>query len=143
MKSPFLDTLRQRVLVYDGAMGTQLQARELSAADFGGKEGCNDYLSLTRPDVVEAVHQAYFEAGADVLIHRTAQDSREDKAQVLGPREAMKLAGRQVPLQASVTLDPSGRMLLGTDIRGALATLEAMNVEIIGLNCSTGPDLMR
>src|SRR5262249_6982782 len=64
-------------------------------------------------------------------------------AQILGSRIAMQRAGREVPLQCSVTLDPSGRMLLGTDIRGALATLEAMRVDIIGLNCSTGPDLMR
>jgi 5-methyltetrahydrofolate--homocysteine methyltransferase len=220
-------------------MGTQLQARELGPADFGGArwEGCNDYLSITRPDVVEDVHAAYFEAGADivetnsfqasrvrfeewglgertleinrvgaeiarrvadrfekadgrprfvagsmgpsgmlpssedpdlgklrledlipafavqaegliaggadVLILETCQDILEMKAQILACREAMERTGRRVPIQASVTLDPSGRMLLGTDIRGALATLEAMRVDIIGLNCSTGPDLMR
>ncbi len=239
MTSRLLDTLRERVLFYDGAMGTQIQARALSAEDFGGKrwEGCNDYLSLTRPDVVEAIHAAYFEAGADavetnsfqasrirleewglaqhtleinraaaeiarraadrfeaadgrprfvagsigpsgllpssedpdlgrlrledlvpvfseqarglieggadVLILETCQDMIEMKAQILGAREAFAKSGRRVPLQCSVTLDPSGRMLLGTDVRAALATLEAMNVEIIGVNCSTGPDLMR
>src|SRR5947207_8435467 len=69
MTSRFLEALRERVLFFDGGMGTQLQARELSADDFGGKrwEGCNDYLSLTRPDVVEGVHAAYFEAGADCV----------------------------------------------------------------------------
>jgi 5-methyltetrahydrofolate--homocysteine methyltransferase len=239
MKSRLLETLADRVLFYDGGMGTQIQARELTAEDFGGKrfEGCNDYLSLTRPDVVEAIHAAYFEAGADgietnsfqasrlrleewglgertlevnraaasiarraadrferadgrprfvvgsigpsgmlpssedpdlgrrtlddllpifaeqaqglleggadVLILETCQDILEMKAQVLGAREAIARTGRVVPIQCSVTLDPSGRMLLGTDIRGALATLEAMRVDIIGLNCSTGPDLMR
>jgi 5-methyltetrahydrofolate--homocysteine methyltransferase len=227
------------VLFFDGGMGTQLQARELSPDDFGGKrwEGCNDYLSLTRPDVVEAVHAAYFEAGADcvetnsfqasrvrleewglgektleinragaalarraadrfeqadgrprfvagsigpsgmlpssedpdlgklrledlvpafavqaegllaggadVLILETCQDMLEMKAQMLAAREAFERVGRRVPIQCSVTLDPSGRMLLGTDIRGALATLEAMGADVIGLNCSTGPDLMR
>jgi len=236
--SLFLETLRQHVLIYDGAMGTQIQESGLSAADFGGArlEGCNDYLSLTRPDVIEAIHAAYFEAGADVvetnsfqasrvrleewglgektfeinraaaaiarrvadrysaagrprfvagsigpsgllpssedpdlgrmslddlvpgyveqagglivggadvLILETCQDMLEMKAQILGAREAMRHHGRQVPLQCSVTLDPNGRMLLGTDIAGALATLEAMRVEVIGLNCSTGPDLMR
>jgi len=236
MKSLLLDTLRERVLIYDGAMGTQLQAANLTAADFGGKEGCNDFLSVTRPDVVEAVHAAYFDAGADVvetnsfqasrvrfeewgladrtleinraaasiarrvadryaadgrprfvagsmgpsgllpssedpdlgqkslddlvpafeeqarglieggadvLILETCQDMVEMKAQILGARRAMEAVGRRVPIQSSVTLDPSGRMLLGTDVRGALATLEAMRVEIVGLNCSTGPDLMR
>jgi 5-methyltetrahydrofolate--homocysteine methyltransferase len=239
MTSRLLETLADRVLFYDGAMGTQLQAAHLTAEDFGGKrfEGCNDALSLTRPDVVEGVHAAYFEAGADavetnsfqasrlrleewglaertlemnraaaaiarrvadrfeaadrrprfvagsigpsgmlpssedpdlgrkslddlrpvfaeqaqglieggadVLILETCQDILEMKAQVLGARDAIERTGRWVPIQCSVTLDPSGRMLLGTDIRGALATLEAMRVDIIGLNCSTGPDLMR
>jgi 5-methyltetrahydrofolate--homocysteine methyltransferase len=237
--SRFLEQLRDRVLFFDGAMGTQLQARELGPDDFGGKrwEGCIDHLSLTRPDVVEAVHSAYFEAGADVvetnsfqasrtrleewglgertvelnraaaaiarraadrferadgrprfvagsmgpsgflpssedpdlgrlsladlvpafrdqaqglleggadlLILETCQDMLEMKAQVLASREAMALTGRRVPLQGSITLDPTGRMLLGTDYRGALATLEALAVDVIGLNCSTGPDLMR
>ncbi len=237
MTSRLLDTLRQRVLFFDGGMGTQIQDRNLTPEDFGGKDGCNDYLSLTRPDVVEAIHAAYFEAGADivetnsfqacqlrleewgigektlelnraaaeiarrvadrfeqqdgrprfvagsmgpsgylpssedpdlgkmrleelvpafevqarglieggadVLILETCQDILEMKAQMLAAREAMARVGRIVPIQCSVTLDPTGRMLLGTDIRGALATLEAMNADIIGLNCSTGPDLMR
>src|SRR5438093_5138621 len=76
MKTRFLDTLRERVLFYDGAMGTQLQARSLTKEDFGGWEGCNDYLSLTRPDVVEAVHTAYFEAGADCVETNSFQASR-------------------------------------------------------------------
>jgi len=236
--SSYLEQLRQRVLFFDGAMGTQVQARELVAEDFGGQrwEGCIDYLSVTRPDVVEAIHTAYFEAGADVvetnsfqasrtrleewglgertveinraaaaaarrvadraaadgrprfvagsmgpsgllpssedpdlgrlsqadlvpsfrdqaqgllaggadlLILETCQDILEMKAQILAAREAMAITGRPVPIQASITLDPTGRMLLGTDYRGALATLEAMQVDVIGLNCSTGPDLMR
>ncbi len=237
--SRYLELLRDRVVFFDGGMGTQVQARELTAADYGGKrwEGCIDYLSLTRPDVVESIHQAYFDAGADVietnsfqasrtrleewglgertvelnraaaaagrrvadrvqaedgrprfvagsmgpsgflpssedpdlgrlsllelqssfrdqaqglleggadlLILETCQDMLEMKAQVLAAREAMALSGRRVPLQCSITLDPTGRMLLGTDYRGALATLEALHVDVIGLNCSTGPDLMR
>src|SRR5881409_1264211 len=76
MKTRFLDTLRERVLFYDGAMGTQLQAKSLTKEDFGGKEGCNDYLSLTRPDVVEAIHAAYFEAGADCVETNSFQASR-------------------------------------------------------------------
>ncbi|TMQ70122.1 MAG: methionine synthase, partial [Candidatus Eisenbacteria bacterium] len=220
-------------------MGTQIQAAQLTVEDFGGKrwEGCNDYLSLTRPGVIEAIHAAYFDAGADVvetnsfqasrvrlsewgladhtvemnraaaaiargvadryaakdgrprfvagsigpsgmlpssedpdlgrlalpdlvptfeeqarglieggadvLILETCQDMLEMKAQIIGARAAMERLGRSVPIQCSVTLDPNGRMLLGTDIAGALATLEAMRVDLIGLNCSTGPDLMR
>ncbi len=63
------DVLRERVLVLDGGMGTQIQARNLSAADFGGPEleGCNENLVLTRPDVIRDIHAAYFEAGADMV----------------------------------------------------------------------------
>jgi 5-methyltetrahydrofolate--homocysteine methyltransferase len=63
------ELLRQRVLVIDGAMGTQIQARDLKAADFGGPalEGCNENLVLTRPDVIREIHAAYFEAGADIV----------------------------------------------------------------------------
>jgi 5-methyltetrahydrofolate--homocysteine methyltransferase len=63
------EILEQRVLVLDGAMGTMLQQRELTAEDFGGAtlEGCNENLVRTRPDVVLGIHRAYFEAGADVV----------------------------------------------------------------------------
>ena len=61
--------IRERILIIDGAMGTQIQARGLSAEDFGGRdfEGCNEYLSLTRPDVILQIHQEYLEAGADIV----------------------------------------------------------------------------
>src|SRR5204863_2340591 len=81
--------------------------------------------------------QGLLEGGADVLILETCQDILEMKAQILAAREAMERTGRKLPIQASITLDPTGRMLLGTDFRGALATLEAMHVDVIGLNCST------
>src|SRR5262245_49221706 len=89
MDSLFLDTLRSRVLVYDGGMGTQILARELGPDDFGGKrwEGCNDYLSVTRPDVIEAIHCAYFEAGADAVETNSFQASRVRLEEWdLGPR---------------------------------------------------------
>jgi 5-methyltetrahydrofolate--homocysteine methyltransferase len=62
-----LDTLAQRVVVGDGAMGTQLQAADLTLDDFRGLEGCNEILNETRPDVLETIHRAYFEAGADAV----------------------------------------------------------------------------
>src|SRR6516165_8113407 len=63
------DILEQRVLVLDGAMGTMLQQRHLTAADFGGPalEGCNESLTRTRPDVVLGIHRAYLTAGSDVI----------------------------------------------------------------------------
>ncbi len=63
------ELLRERILVLDGAMGTMLQQRNLSAADFGGPhlEGCNEHLVVSRPDVVLAIHRQYLEAGSDVI----------------------------------------------------------------------------
>ena len=63
------DALARRILVLDGAMGTMLQARNLTAADFGGPayEGCNEHLVKTRPDVIESIHKAYLTAGSDII----------------------------------------------------------------------------
>src|SRR6476659_833349 len=84
------------------------------------------------------------DGGADLLIIETAQDILEVKAAVFGVREAFKLTGRSTPIQTSISLLPNGgKMLLGTDISSALATLEALKVDVIGLNCSTGPEDMR
>src|SRR5246127_4369276 len=62
-----LETLSQRVVVGDGAMGPQLQAADLTLDDFRGLEGCNEILNETRPDVIEQIHRNYFEAGADAV----------------------------------------------------------------------------
>ena len=85
------------------------------------------------------------EGGVDLIVIETAQDILEVKAAVFGAREAFKLDRPQVPpIQTSVSLLPNGgKMLLGTDISAALATLEALEVDVIGLNCSTGPEDMR
>jgi len=77
-RPPYLEALDQRVLVFDGAMGTSVQRYELTAADFGGEtlEGCNDYLVITRPDVIEEIHASFMEAGADVLETDTFRSNR-------------------------------------------------------------------
>ncbi len=62
-----LETLSKRVLVGDGAMGTQLQAADLTLDDFQQLEGCNEILNETRPDVLEMIHRAYYEAGSDAV----------------------------------------------------------------------------
>ena len=237
-RSGYLDALRDRVLVYDGAMGTNIQRYHLTPEDFGGKalEGCNDHLVLTRPDVIQAIHESFLavgcdvvetctfqstphrlrewgieekthelnvqaarlaraacdkfatserprfvagsigptgmlpsssdpvlsqitfgaleetyyaqakalvEGGVDVLLVETAQDILEVKAAIAGFERLFRELGYRVPIQAQVTLDTSGRMLLGTDVASALVTLEAMGVDVIGLNCSTGPEHMR
>src|SRR3954467_1198226 len=88
--------------------------------------------------------QGLVEGGADLLIIETAQDILEVKAAIFGAREAFKQTGRSVPIQASVSLLPNGgKMLLGTDIASVLTTLTALDVQAIGLNCSTGPEDMR
>lgn len=84
------------------------------------------------------------EGGADLIIVETAQDILEVKAAVFGAREAFAATGRRLPIQTSVSLLPQGgKMLLGTDIRAVLTTLAALDVDVIGLNCSTGPEDMR
>jgi 5-methyltetrahydrofolate--homocysteine methyltransferase len=84
------------------------------------------------------------DGGADLIIIETAQDILEVKAAVFGAREAFKSTGRTLPIHTSVSLLPNGgKMLLGTDISAVLTTLEALKVDVIGLNCSTGPEDMR
>src|ERR1039457_6009348 len=82
--------------------------------------------------------------GADLLIIETAQDILEVKAAIFGARAAFASTGRTLPIHTSVSLLPNGgKMLLGTDISAVLCTLEALRVDVIGLNCSTGPQGMR
>jgi 5-methyltetrahydrofolate--homocysteine methyltransferase len=244
----YLDALERRVLVYDGAMGTSLQALNLSAADFGGEQfaGCNDYLVISLPLAVEQVHRSFLEVGVDVietdtfranritlkeyglqdriveinraaaqlarrladeyskrpivdgpeagqtkerfvagsigptgklpsandpdlsdvtfddlaavfreqaiglieggvdlLLIETSQDILEVRAAIAGCEKAFEESQVFLPIQAQVTLDTTGRMLLGTDINAALAILEGLAVDVIGINCSTGPEHMR
>jgi 5-methyltetrahydrofolate--homocysteine methyltransferase len=229
MKS-FLETVRERVVIYDGAMGTQIQERHPSLDDFWGKENCSEVLVLSRPDIIKDIHAAYFKAGADVvetntfggsrivlgefdladkvheinkraaelarevardfsgngkprfvagsigpgtklpslgqigyddmfqayveqslglidggvdiLLIETCQDILQTKIAVAAAFEAMKQAGKRVPVQAQVTLQESGTMLLGTEIGAAETALEPFDCEIVGLNCATGPKEM-
>ncbi len=84
------------------------------------------------------------DGGADLIIIETAQDILEVKAAIFGARAAFKSIGKTLPIHTSVSLLPNGgKMLLGTDISAVLCTLEALKVDVIGLNCSTGPQDMR
>ncbi|MDF2937779.1 MAG: methionine synthase [Paenibacillaceae bacterium] len=69
MKPTLEEQLKKKIMILDGAMGTMIQQEDLTAADFGGEdlEGCNEYLCVTRPDVISKIHDAYFEAGADII----------------------------------------------------------------------------
>jgi len=88
--------------------------------------------------------QGLLAGGVDLIIIETVQDILEAKAAIFGARAAFAAAGRSVPIQVSVSLLPNGgKMLLGTDVSAMLTTLEALKVDALGLNCSTGPEDMR
>jgi len=240
----YLDALEQKVIVFDGAMGTSLQVQDLTAEHFGGEQynGCNDFLVISYPEAVEKVHRSFLEVGVDaietntfrsnritmaeyglqdrvieinetaarlarrladeysqvanrksqiqnrfvagsigpsgklpsandpqlsdvtfddlaevfreqavglirggvdLLLIETSQDILEVKAAIRGIHKAFDETQIYLPIQAQVTLDTTGRMLLGTDVNAALAILEGMGIDVIGLNCSTGPEHMR
>ncbi len=87
---------------------------------------------------------ALVSGGVDLIMIETVQDILEAKAAIFGARAAFEQTGRAVPIQVSVSLLPNGgKMLLGTDISAMLTTLEALRVDVLGLNCSTGPEDMR
>ncbi len=230
--SSYLDAVRRRVVIFDGAMGTNLQLCHLGPDDFGGAgfEGCNEMLCDTRPEVVAGVHRSFYEVGVDVvetdsfgtlpwvlaeygiaertyelalkaaeiarrvadefrtderdrwvagslgpgtklaslgqisfvdirdgyaeaarglidggvdlLVVETCQDLLQAKAAVIGCRRAMADTGRTVPIQAQVTIELTGRMLMGTEIGAALTTLDALRPDVLGINCATGPQEM-
>ena len=77
-KPTYLEALAQRVLIFDGAMGTSIDTFNLTAEDFGGEatNGNRDYLVITRPDVIEQIHSSFMEAGCDVLETDTFQSTR-------------------------------------------------------------------
>ncbi|MGH2856437.1 MAG: homocysteine S-methyltransferase family protein, partial [Solirubrobacteraceae bacterium] len=98
----------------------------------------------TLVDVFAEQAAALIEGGVDIIIIETVQDILECKAAVFGVRRAAAEHSRAIPIQCSVSLLPQGgKMLLGTDISAVLATLEALKIDGIGLNCSTGPEDMR
>ncbi len=94
-------------------------------------------------DVFYTQAKGLIEGGCDLLLIETSQDILEVKAAVWGIQRCFADLGVRIPLQVQITLDTSGRMLFGTDIASALTTLEALPIDVIGLNCSTGPEYMR
>lgn len=114
----------------------------------------NRVLSSTKADLTvstyEAIMDNFFhqvrgliEGGADVLLYETQQDILELKAAIMGGQKAMKALGKKIPIIAQVTVDQYGKMqIFNTDIHAALVTLEGIGIDVFGINCSIGPDLM-
>ncbi|MET8943641.1 methionine synthase [Streptomyces sp. NPDC004542] len=130
-------------------------AREV-ADDFGARDGRQRWvlgsmgpgtklptLGHTTFDVIRDAYQQNAEGllagGADALLVETTQDLLQTKASVIAARRAMRTAGYEVPLIVSVTVETTGTMLLGSEIGAALTALEPLGIDMIGLNCATGP----
>jgi 5-methyltetrahydrofolate--homocysteine methyltransferase len=96
-------------------------------------------------DIADAFREqarALVDAGADALIVETCQDLLQVKLAVVSSLEAMEQAGREIPILASITIERTGTMLVGSDIAAAAATLEPFPLFSLGLNCATGPEEM-
>src|SRR5829696_747880 len=105
-----------------------------------------DLSNVSFDDLAETFREqavGLIRGGVDVLLIETSQDILEVKAAITGIHKAFDETQVFLPTQAQVTLDTTGRMLLGTDVNAALAILEGMGIDVIGLNCSTGPEHMR
>ena len=100
----------------------------------------------TFPEIVDNFyHQALglIEGGADVILHETQQDVLELKAAVMGTQKAMAELNKSVPIMAQVTVDQFAKMqIFNTDIHAALVTMQGIGIDVFGINCSIGPDLM-
>ena len=105
-----------------------------------------DLSNVTFDELAEVFREqavGLIRGGVDLLLIETSQDILEVKAAITGIHKAFDETQVYLPIQAQVTLDTTGRMLLGTDVNAALAILEGMGIDVIGLNCSTGPEHMR
>src|SRR3954470_6719044 len=93
-------------------------------------------------DAYEVQARGLLEGGVDLLLVETQFDLLGAKAGIIGARRAMAATGVEVPIQVQVTMELTGRMLPGTEIGAALAALDAMRPDVVGLNCATGPSEM-
>jgi len=226
----FLDVLKEKVIIFDGAMGTSIHSMNLTLDDYLNFENCPEILVESRPDAIKQIHASFFDVGCDIvetdtfggspivlaefdlesrayelnkkaaeiarevassyadkprfvsgsigpttklpslghisfkamrrayaeqvrglidggvdcLQFETGQDLLQAKAAILAMLDVMKLAGKRIPIITQVTIEapPMGTMLVGSDISAALTTLQNFDVDVIGINCATGPSEM-
>jgi 5-methyltetrahydrofolate--homocysteine methyltransferase len=229
--SAFLRRLQEKVIVFGGGMGTGIQSYDLTPDDFHGLDGCNEYLCVSRPEIIRELHAKHYEAGADSVITNsfgcaevvlgeydiaqkaydisyasaklaretaddfgarswprfvsgaigpttklptlghisfeqmyasylpnvrglieggvdllqieTCQDLLQVKCAVIACRDVMKELRREIPICVTVTIEMTGTMLVGSELAAALAVIEALPVDLVGMNCATGPDAMQ
>lgn len=230
----FFDQLSSRILLFDGAMGTEIQKIAVQDNEWDGYNGCNEILTISAAHHISGIHRAYLEAGADVIetntfganrivlaeygledrtvelnraaarlaagekdnfsaekplsrplfvagsmgpgtklpslgqvdfdtIHysyleqarglieggvdlfivETAQDLLQIKSAVIAIQDAMSEAGLRLPIIVSVTVETNGSLLVGSDIPAVVTALSPLGVDILGINCATGPKEMR
>lgn len=94
---------------------------------------------VTLRDAYQQNAEGMIAGGADALLVETTQDLLQTKAAILGARRALKATGSDLPVICSVTVETTGTMLLGSEIGAALTALEPLGIDMIGLNCATGP----
>ncbi|WP_030801856.1 methionine synthase [Streptomyces sp. NRRL S-337] len=94
---------------------------------------------VTLRDAYQQNAEGMIAGGADALLVETTQDLLQTKAAILGARRALKATGTDLPVICSVTVETTGTMLLGSEIGAALTALEPLGIDMIGLNCATGP----
>ncbi len=226
-----MDALAERVVIGDGAMGTQLQEFNPTLEDYQQLEGCNEILNVSRPDIIAQIHRAYLDTGIDAIetntfganwsnlsdyniedrieelaeagarlarvaveeyeardgrmrwvlgsmgpgtklpslghttyahlkatfaeqavglirggtdafLIETSQDLLQTKAAVNGCKDAIAQTGIRLPIFVEITVELTGTMLMGSEIGAALTALEPLGIDMIGLNCATGPTEM-
>ena len=218
----------QKILIFDGACGTNLQSYDIAPEVWGEYDGCTEWLNISAPEIIRELHTKFLnaganvleansfggseivageynlidrleelnflavknakdaitqsgktawvagsmgpttklpslghidademsrsffrhsknliEAGADILIIETCQDILQTKLAVIAAHEAFEKTGIELPLMCSLTIEQAGTMLVGTDIATAAAVLEPFNIFSLGLNCATGPEMMK
>jgi 5-methyltetrahydrofolate--homocysteine methyltransferase len=229
--SPFLSLLQDRIMIFDGGMGTQIHLADITMADYENQENFNEVLNITRPEVIETIHTNYLKAGAvavetnsfnankldliefnaahrthelnlaaaqvarracdrmstpdrprfavgsigpgrksltlgavdydtlldsyseqvrglidggvDALLVETQFDIGVAKVAVNACIDVMREKDLRLPIMLQVTMETTGTMLVGTQMEAAIAILEALPIDVLGMNCATGPDLMR